>query len=52
MRKEIRKVGFIIERIERTYGHDGSTLNQILFYTDIPSEIWDESTRVYNEWVE
>jgi hypothetical protein len=50
MRKAIRKIRFKIQRIERKF--DGDTLTQIEFHTDIPEDVWTESIRLYNDWVE
>ena len=52
MRKAVRKIGFSIQSIERRFDDEYTTLTQIAFHTDIPENLWEESTRVYSGWVE
>jgi hypothetical protein len=50
MRRAVRKTGYSIRSIERRFDDDDELI-QIEFHTDIPEELWDESRRMYNEWV-
>ncbi len=50
MRRAVRKTGYSIRSIERTF--DDNILIQIEFHTDIPEELWNETGRLYNDWTE